>query len=78
MEVWKKSDKIVSMVLMLRDSESDMGMWSTEWRAMAEKQQFYEELECEWNLISNAEMILSLRDFTEHVENKVINLKTNM
>ena len=33
---------------------------------MAEKQRFYDELACQWNFRSNAEMALGLADFNGH------------
>ena len=41
-------------------------------RTMAEKWQFYDnELACEWNLRSNAEMVLDLGSFNGHDENRI-------
>ena len=36
-------------------------------RAMAEKQRFYDEVACEWNLRSNVEIVLGLVDYSGHV-----------
>ena len=40
-------------------------------RTMAEKQGFNDELASEWNLRSNAEMVLNLEDFTGHCRKRI-------
>ena len=55
-----RSDRVTPMVLMFGEEVVRVicAYGPQSGRAMAEKQRFYDELACEWNLRSNAEMVL--------------------
>ena len=61
-EVRRRSDRIMSTVLMFGKEIVRVicGYGSQSGRTMTEKQRFYDELACEWNLRSNAKMVLGL------------------
>ena len=56
-KIQRRSDRVKSMVLMFGEEIVICVYGPHSRKTMAEKQQFYDELECEWNLKSNAKML---------------------
>ena len=72
-EVRRRSDRVMSMVMMIgKEIMRVICAYGPQCgRSVAEKQRFYDELACEWDLKSNNEMVMGLGDFNGHVGQSV-------
>ena len=68
-KVRRKSDRVMAIVLILSRKVMRIicAYGPQSGRPDAEKVSFYDEMRSEWNLGSSNEIIVSLRDFNEHV-----------
>ena len=68
-EIRRRSDRIMTLVLAFGEKITRVicAYGPQSGRPAAEKEHFYDELACEWDLCSNTEMVLGLGDFNGHV-----------
>ena len=65
MEVRRKSDRVIAIVLTL--GREVMRIYATKRKARRREGSFYDEMRSEWDLESSSEIIVFLGDFNGHV-----------